>query len=85
MRPWLVPLVFGTLGELFMSASLFAAVVLTFRYSLGVGGFTAIFLGMILLAMICLLIECGYGLHRRYGWAVALKRYRRFRSRKMCE
>lgn len=81
MRSWLVTIVFGTLGELLMSASLFAALLLTVRYSLGAGGFAAIFLGMILLAMFCLIIECGYGLHRRYGWAVALKRFRKVRGR----
>lgn len=80
MKPWLVTVVFGSLGELLMSTSLFVALGLTLRYSLGGGGFAAIFLGMILLAMICLVIECGYGLHRRYGWAVALKRFRRVRS-----
>jgi hypothetical protein len=81
MKSWLVTVVFGSLGELLMSTSLFMALALTFRHSLGAGGFAAIFLGMVLLAMLCLIIECGYGLHRRYGWAVALKRFRRVRSR----
>lgn len=85
MRPTLVTIIFGTLGELLMSGSLFAALYLTFRYSLGAGGFAVIFIGMILAAFLCLIIECGYGIHRRYGWAVALKRYRKVRTRNLSD
>jgi hypothetical protein len=81
MRPLLVTILFGTLGELLLNASLFGSLAITYIFKLSALVFSALFLGSLFLAILFLIIECGYGIHRNYGWAVALRRLRNARKK----